>query len=59
MSAAELIVRFIFIDICIVGMGTVHAWEKYGDGAAPDIQAVAKGLGGGYEGVRFFLIVGC
>ena len=31
-----------------VGMGTLHAWEKYGDGAKPDIQAVAKGLGGGY-----------
>ena len=31
------------------GMGTLHAWEKYGDGVAPDIQAVAKGLGGGYD----------
>ena len=30
-------------------MGTLHAWEKYGDGVAPDIQAVAKGLGGGYD----------
>ncbi|KDQ61364.1 hypothetical protein JAAARDRAFT_45053 [Jaapia argillacea MUCL 33604] len=28
-------------------MGTLHAWESFGDGAAPDIQAVAKGLGGG------------
>lgn len=31
-----------------IGMGTLHGWEKYGDGATPDIQAVAKGLGGGY-----------
>lgn len=31
-----------------VGMGTLHAWEKFGDGVAPDIQAIAKGLGGGY-----------
>lgn len=28
-------------------MGTMHGWETYGDGATPDIQAVAKGLGGG------------
>lgn len=28
------------------GMGTMHAWETY-DGESPDIQAVAKGLGGG------------
>lgn len=30
-----------------IGMGTLHAWESFGDGVAPDIQAVAKGLGGG------------
>jgi E3 ubiquitin-protein ligase TRIP12 len=29
------------------GMGTTHAWQSFGDGVAPDIQAVAKGLGGG------------
>lgn len=29
------------------GMGTLHAWETYGDGVTPDIQAIAKGLGGG------------
>ncbi|KAF8324112.1 PLP-dependent transferase [Clavulina sp. PMI_390] len=29
-------------------MGTLHAWESFGDGVQPDIQAVAKGLGGGY-----------
>lgn len=28
-------------------MGTMHAWQSFGDGAAPDLQAVAKGLGGG------------
>ena len=27
----------------------MHAWESFGDGAAPDLQAVAKGLGGGYK----------
>jgi acetylornithine/succinyldiaminopimelate/putrescine aminotransferase len=31
----------------LIGMGTTHAWEAFGDGVAPDIQAVAKGLGGG------------
>ena len=30
------------------GMGTLHAWESYGDGVSPDLQAIAKGLGGGY-----------
>jgi hypothetical protein len=29
------------------GMGTLHAWESFGDNTPPDIQAVAKGLGGG------------
>ncbi|CAE6403477.1 unnamed protein product [Rhizoctonia solani] len=29
-------------------MGTLHAWESFGDGMAPDLQAIAKGLGGGY-----------
>ncbi|KAG1780930.1 hypothetical protein EV702DRAFT_963221 [Suillus placidus] len=28
-------------------MGTMHAWQSFGDGVAPDLQAVAKGLGGG------------
>lgn len=31
----------------ILGLGTTHAWEIYADGLAPDLQAVAKGLGGG------------
>ena len=29
-------------------MGSTHAWQTFGDGEAPDIQAIAKGLGGGY-----------
>ena len=29
-------------------MGTTHAWESFGDNEPPDIQVVAKGLGGGY-----------
>jgi adenosylmethionine-8-amino-7-oxononanoate aminotransferase len=29
-------------------MGTQYAWQSFGDGASPDIQAAAKGLGGGY-----------
>ncbi|KAL5512909.1 hypothetical protein ACEPAH_3307 [Sanghuangporus vaninii] len=37
-------------------MGTLHAWELYGDGAAPDIQAVAKGLGGGYASIGAVLM---
>ncbi|TDL21827.1 PLP-dependent transferase [Rickenella mellea] len=32
-------------------MGTMHAWESFGDGVFPDIQAVAKGLGGGYASI--------
>lgn len=32
----------------VVGMGTLHAWQSFGDNVAPDLQAVAKGLGGGY-----------
>lgn len=37
-------------------MGTLHAWESFGDGIAPDIQAVAKGLGGGYATIGAILI---
>ena len=40
------VILFLSIKYC-VGMGTFHAWELYGDGVTPDIQAVAKGLGGG------------
>lgn len=35
--------------MCGMGrMGTTHAWESFGDGVRPDLQAVAKGLGAGY-----------
>ncbi|KAJ6513202.1 PLP-dependent transferase [Mycena sanguinolenta] len=37
-------------------MGTMHAWESFGDGIAPDIQAVAKGLGGGYASIGAVLM---
>ncbi|KAJ3503569.1 hypothetical protein NLJ89_g8371 [Agrocybe chaxingu] len=37
-------------------MGTLHAWESFGDGIAPDIQAVAKGLGGGYASIGAVLM---
>ncbi|KAH7881773.1 hypothetical protein F5I97DRAFT_1945577 [Phlebopus sp. FC_14] len=37
-------------------MGSLHAWQSVGDGAAPDLQAVAKGLGGGYASIGAVLI---
>jgi len=37
-------------------MGTLHAWESFGDNVAPDIQAIAKGLGGGYATIGAVLI---
>ncbi|KAJ4473595.1 hypothetical protein J3R30DRAFT_3659131 [Lentinula aciculospora] len=37
-------------------MGTTHAWESFGDGEPPDIQAVAKGLGGGYASIGAVLM---
>ncbi|EIW79107.1 PLP-dependent transferase [Coniophora puteana RWD-64-598 SS2] len=37
-------------------MGTLHAWQSFGDGAEPDIQAVAKGLGGGYASIGAVLM---
>ncbi|KAF9071607.1 hypothetical protein BDP27DRAFT_1382427 [Rhodocollybia butyracea] len=43
--------------MCGMGrMGTLHAWESFGDGASPDIQAVAKGLGGGYAAIGAVLM---
>lgn len=43
--------------MCGMGrMGTMHAWQSLGDGAAPDLQAVAKGLGGGYATIGAVLI---
>ncbi|KXN92384.1 hypothetical protein AN958_07002 [Leucoagaricus sp. SymC.cos] len=37
-------------------MGTLHAWQSFGDGVSPDIQAVAKGLGGGYASIGAVLM---
>lgn len=37
-------------------MGSLHAWQSVGDGASPDIQAVAKGLGGGYASIGAVLM---
>jgi len=37
-------------------MGTLHGWQSFGDGAAPDIQAIAKGLGGGYASIGAVLM---
>ncbi|QRV94815.1 aminotransferase class-III protein [Ceratobasidium sp. AG-Ba] len=37
-------------------MGTLHAWESFGDGISPDIQAVAKGLGGGFASIGAVLV---
>jgi len=36
-------------------MGTTHGWQAYGN-VKPDLQAVAKGLGGGYVNIGAVLI---
>src|SRR3954463_389418 len=46
----------LILDEVMCGMGrpgTRHAWEQ--EGIAPDIQAVAKGLGGGYQPIGAML----
>ncbi|KIY53110.1 PLP-dependent transferase [Fistulina hepatica ATCC 64428] len=43
--------------MCGMGrMGSTHTWQTYGDSVAPDIQAVAKGLGGGYAPIGAVLL---
>ena len=49
----------LILDEVMCGMGrtgTRHAWEQ--EGIAPDIQAVAKGLGGGYQPIGGMLASG-
>jgi adenosylmethionine-8-amino-7-oxononanoate aminotransferase len=46
----------VLLDEVMCGMGrtgTRHAWEQ--EGIAPDIQAIAKGLGGGYQSIGAML----
>ncbi|WP_027528793.1 aspartate aminotransferase family protein [Bradyrhizobium sp. WSM3983] len=47
------------LDEVMCGMGrtgTTHAWQQ--EGIAPDIQAIAKGLGGGYQPIGAMLASG-
>ena len=49
----------LILDEVMCGMGrtgTMHAWEQ--EGIAPDIQAIAKGLGGGYQPIGAMLATG-
>lgn len=49
----------LILDEVMCGMGrcgTMHAWEQ--EGVAPDIQVVAKGLGGGYQPIGGILVSG-
>ena len=49
----------LILDEVMCGMGrtgTMHAWEQ--EGVAPDLQIVAKGLGGGYQPIGGILISG-
>jgi adenosylmethionine-8-amino-7-oxononanoate aminotransferase len=47
----------LILDEVMCGMGrtgTMHAWEQ--EGVSPDLQIVAKGLGGGYQPIGGILI---
>jgi adenosylmethionine-8-amino-7-oxononanoate aminotransferase len=47
----------LILDEVMCGMGrtgTMHAWEQ--EGVMPDIQVIAKGLGGGYQPIGGILI---
>ena len=49
----------LIFDEVMCGMGrtgTLHAWEQ--EGVTPDLQAVAKGLGGGYQPIGAVLAAG-
>lgn len=49
----------LILDEVMCGMGrtgTLNAWEQ--EGIAPDIQAIAKGLGGGYQPIGAMLASG-
>jgi adenosylmethionine-8-amino-7-oxononanoate aminotransferase len=53
----------LILDEVMSGMGrvgTMHAWEQEGPGGgiAPDIQVIAKGLGGGYQPIGGILVQG-